>query len=74
MAAPVALPAGRLDSTQAAAYLGKSKSWLDRARSEGRGPKYRRVGSRVEYTQAALDEYLRNCEVETEESRRAAAA
>lgn len=68
-----ALPGGRFDSAQAATYLGKSKSWLDRERSEGRGPKFRRVGGTIEYTQESLDAYLQACEVETADSRKAAA-
>lgn len=68
------LPGSRYDAGQAAEYLGKSRSWLDKERSKGRGPKFRRVGGTIEYTQAGLDEYLKACEVETADSRKAKAA
>lgn len=69
-----ALPGGRYNSEQAAKYLGKSRSWLEKERSKGRGPSFRRVGATVEYSQTALDAYLNGCEVETEDSRKADAA
>lgn len=69
-----ALPGGRYDREQAARYLGKSASWLDKQRSSGKGPRFRRVGATVEYTQAALDAFLNGCEVETEDSRKGKAA
>lgn len=51
--APAALPV-----TEAAAYLGVSKSMLDTWRSRGVGPRFVRLGAKVVYRTAALDEYL----------------
>ena len=73
MATIKTLPGGRFHAQQAAEYMGKSRSWLDKVRSDGRGPKFRRVGGRIEYTQESLDAYLRGCEVETTDSRKNAA-
>jgi predicted DNA-binding transcriptional regulator AlpA len=52
-AAPAALPV-----LEAAAYLGISKSMLDTWRSRGAGPRYVRLGTKVVYRIAALDDYL----------------
>ncbi len=66
---PVLTPHQRLDVTQAAAYLGRSRSWLDAERAKGRGPRYIKMGARVFYRKENLDAYLEACERETEESR-----
>ncbi len=42
---------------EAARYLGLSESYLNKLRSEGGGPKYSKLGSRVTYTQKNLDAY-----------------
>ena len=53
-----------LDVEEAAAYTGMSKSFLDKARSEGPigkrtpGPRWRKVGRRVLYKLQDLDEWL----------------
>ncbi len=47
---------GYLRTADAANYLGMGKSTLERARIEGTGPKFRRLGSRiVTYAVADLD-------------------
>ena len=42
----------------AAKKLNKSKSWLDKARSKGVGPRYIKIGGEVFYTDELLAEYL----------------
>jgi len=54
----IALPDGRLDTANAARYLGLSPKTLATMRSNGTGPKYVKCG-RVFYYQADLDEWLR---------------
>jgi predicted DNA-binding transcriptional regulator AlpA len=48
--------AGR-NTKEAAAYLGVSSSWLDKLRCVGGGPKYLKLGRRVLYRDADLDEW-----------------
>lgn len=61
----------RLNCAAAAKHVGLSKNTLDRMRSEGRGPRYMRLGSRIFYRRADLDAYLVACTVETTDSRAA---
>lgn len=65
----VVTPHERLDVTQAAAYLGRSRSWLDAERAKGRGPRYLKMGARVFYRKESLDSYLAACERDTEDTR-----
>lgn len=62
-------PAARLDSTQAAQWLGLSKSTLEKMRCDGRGPRYLKVGKRCFYRPADLAAYLEAAVVETTDSR-----
>lgn len=62
----------RLNVEGAAKHIGFSKSWLDKERASGRGPRYFRIGSRVFYRIADLDQWLESRAVETEDSRSAA--
>jgi predicted DNA-binding transcriptional regulator AlpA len=62
----------RVDVTAAAAYLGRSRSWLDKERAAGRGPRFLKVGGRIAYRIADLDEYLDDRIRETSDTRRAA--
>ena len=48
--------AGR-NTRQAADYLGISESWLTKLRCVGGGPKYLKLGRRVLYRDADLDEW-----------------
>jgi hypothetical protein len=48
----------RIRRKQAAAYLGISLSWLDKARVSGRGPPFIVLGSSVLYDIADLDTFL----------------
>ena len=71
--APQKPSGGRLDTTAAAAYLGRSRSWLDKERAAGRGPRYVMLGRRVFYRLPDLDHYVETSVVETENTREAAA-
>lgn len=63
--------ADRMKAQDAAAYLGLAKNTLEKMRSEGRGPRYVRLGNRVFYRRADLDAYVAACTVETTDSRAA---
>lgn len=55
------LPDGRLDTANAAAYLGLSKSLLETMRCQGCGPKYVRVGGKkIFYFKTDLDAWILN--------------
>jgi len=66
-------PDDRLDNASAAAYIEKSGSWLNKERSQGRGPRFLKIGASIRYMVRDLDEYLRGTARETVDSRRAAA-
>ncbi|WIH05522.1 helix-turn-helix domain-containing protein [Xanthomonas translucens pv. graminis] len=66
---PSELAANRLKGPEAASYLGLSNSTLEKMRHEGRGPRYVRLGGRVFYRRADLDQYLEAGVVETTDSR-----
>ncbi|GAB3377161.1 hypothetical protein GCM10027431_32770 [Lysobacter rhizosphaerae] len=72
MTTPEKAPTERLDTTAAAAYLGRSRSWLDKERASGRGPRYVMLGRRVFYRLPDLERYVENSVVETEDTRGAA--
>ena len=59
----------RLSTTEAAKHLGIAKSTMDKMRSEGRGPRYLKLGGRVFYMVNDLDSYLESKMVETTDSR-----
>ena len=48
----------RYDNNAAAEYIGLAPQTLNRWRGEGRGPRFMKLGSRVVYDQADLDEWL----------------
>ena len=48
----------RYDVDGASAYTGMSASWLNKRRVFGGGPAYLKLGRRVLYDQAALDDWL----------------
>ncbi|AQS48750.1 DNA-binding protein [Thioclava nitratireducens] len=59
----------RLDTAQAANYLGYSKSTLEWWRMVGRGPRYYKIGGgRIRYKQSDLDAYLEAGVVEPREA------
>lgn len=47
-----------ISARAAAEYLNLSRSWLDHARVEGRGPHYVRIGNRVMYRVTDLDAFI----------------
>jgi hypothetical protein len=51
-----------VSNEEAAAILHVKPETLTTWRSQGRGPRYRKSGRRVEYTPKFLKEYQRNCE------------
>jgi hypothetical protein len=55
-------PAGKyLPTEAAAAYLGLSKSTLEKGRITGSGPPFRKLGRRVLYVIGDLDTWADNC-------------
>ena len=52
-------PETLLDTAAAAKRLGVSQSFLAKARMNGTGPRYRKLGRAVRYAQADLDHWLR---------------
>jgi predicted DNA-binding transcriptional regulator AlpA len=50
-----------LDTGAAARRLGVSPSFLAKARMQGTGPRYRKLGRAVRYAQADLDHWLLAC-------------
>ncbi|WP_395697197.1 helix-turn-helix transcriptional regulator [Methylocella sp.] len=48
----------KLNTSELAAYAGMSKGFFDKKRVFGGGPKYLKVGSRVVYDIADVDEWL----------------
>lgn len=61
----------RMNVEKAADYLGCSESHLNNMRSQGRGPRYLRLGKRVFYRASDLDAYVERAVVETADSRAA---
>jgi len=53
--AGTAAPTPKMSVVQAAAYLGVSKSWLDKKRLDGAGPPYLKLGRRVVYDLGELE-------------------
>jgi predicted DNA-binding transcriptional regulator AlpA len=47
-----------LNTPAAAAYLGKSASWLNKTRLDGSGPVYLKIGGNVRYVHEDLDAFL----------------
>ena len=53
------LPDGRMDTPNAAKYLGVSRKTLTNWRCQGKGPSPRYIGSRVFYLRKELDQFIR---------------
>src|SRR3546814_196541 len=62
-------PSPVLATPEAAVYLSVSRSWIEKARLQGRGPRYIRCGGRVLYRITDLDAFLSGAAVETMDSR-----
>ncbi|CAN7312929.1 helix-turn-helix domain-containing protein [Rhizobium rhizogenes] len=48
----------KFTTNEAADYLGKSASWLNKTRMIGTGPVYLKIGGAVRYVRADLDVWL----------------
>lgn len=46
------------NTAEAAAYIKKSKSWLNKSRMTGTGPVYMKNGGTVAYSRADLDSWM----------------
>ncbi len=62
-------PSGRVRGSEAAIYLGMAEQTLARMRTEGRGPRYLKIGGRVFYRLTDLDAYIEAAVIETTDSR-----
>lgn len=51
----------KINTAEAAAYIRKSTSWLNKSRMSGTGPVYFKAGAGVSYAIADLDEWLAGC-------------
>lgn len=49
-----------MTTTEAAAYLGKSASWLNQSRCRGDGPPFFRLGSSVRYSAPEIDKWVQS--------------
>lgn len=52
---------GKMNTAEAAAYIRKSTSWLNKSRMSGTGPVYYKAGAGVSYALADLDAWLAGC-------------
>lgn len=59
-----------LSTAEAARAINLSAYWLHKARSEGRGPRFVRLGRKVFYRHVDLESYVATCVVETAHTRR----
>lgn len=48
----------KFKTNEAAAYIGKSASWLNKTRLTGTGPVYMKIGGGVVYARSDLDAFL----------------
>ncbi|WP_067253927.1 MULTISPECIES: helix-turn-helix domain-containing protein [Hyphomicrobiales] len=48
----------KFDTAEAANYIGKSASWLNKTRLNGTGPVYLKIGGSVRYDRRDLDAFL----------------
>ena len=48
----------KMKNHEAAAYIGKSPSWLHKSRMTGTGPVYLKIGGAVRYLREDLDAWL----------------
>jgi hypothetical protein len=48
----------KMTTNEAAAYIGKSASWLNKTRMSGTGPVYLKIGGGVRYDVTDLDAFL----------------
>lgn len=67
--APITTIRVSLTEADAANYIGMTRAFMRKARTEGRGPAYMRLGRTVRYRLEDLDAYLTRHRVETRDSR-----
>ena len=48
----------KMNTAEAAAYISKSASWLNKTRMTGSGPVYLKIGGAVRYLKVDLDAWL----------------
>lgn len=48
----------KMNTAEAAAYISKSASWLNKTRMSGSGPVYLKIGGAVRYLKVDLDAWL----------------
>lgn len=48
----------KMTTAEAATYIGKSASWLNKTRMSGTGPVYLKIGGAVRYLKPDLDAWL----------------
>jgi len=53
------LPDGRMDTDNAAAYIGNATKTLDQWAYQGKGPRFLKVGGKRFYFKADLDAFIR---------------
>jgi hypothetical protein len=58
----------KLNTKEAAAYLGVKPNTLEVWRCKHRGPKYAKLGSRVIYDPDDLDDYYAGCSINTRDT------
>lgn len=58
----------KINTTEAAAFLGVKRNTLEVWRSQKKGPKYSKIGSRVVYDLEDLQEYFISCAVHTRDT------
>ncbi|WP_366517485.1 helix-turn-helix domain-containing protein [uncultured Methylophaga sp.] len=52
-----------LTQEEVASYLGRSKHWCEKARYQGYGPNYIKMGRHVRYLEEDVLSYLESCKV-----------
>lgn len=62
-----------MDTEQAATYIKKSASWLNKERAQGRGPRVVRIGGSARYRKEDLDQFISDCTQEASETQKGAA-
>jgi hypothetical protein len=62
------IPKQKLNTQEAAAYLGIQPNTLEVWRCKHKGPRYAKLGTRVLYDKADLDEFFASRSIETLES------
>jgi predicted DNA-binding transcriptional regulator AlpA len=59
---------------EAARYISKSPSWLNKSRADGSGPPFMRLGATIVYAATDLDTWMSDRKVAANDNQRARAA